>query len=63
MPNQNNNPNFNSNIQDEISLKDINGFLVESWMAILELNRLFLKRKMEEYDSLKAEIEGVEGGS
>jgi capsular polysaccharide biosynthesis protein len=35
MSDQNINPNFNSNIEDEISLKDIIDFLVESWTAIL----------------------------
>jgi capsular polysaccharide biosynthesis protein len=34
MSDQNINPNFNSNIEDEISLKDIIDFLVESWRAI-----------------------------
>jgi len=32
---QNLNPNFNSNIKDEISLKDIIDFVVESWKTIL----------------------------
>jgi capsular polysaccharide biosynthesis protein len=35
MPDQNLNPNFNSNNEDEISLKDIVDFLVESWKAII----------------------------
>jgi LPS O-antigen subunit length determinant protein (WzzB/FepE family) len=35
MSDQNIKPNFNSNIEDEISLKDIVNFLVESWMAIV----------------------------
>lgn len=35
MSDQNINPNFNSNIEDEISLKDIVDFLVESWKAIV----------------------------
>jgi capsular polysaccharide biosynthesis protein len=35
MSDQNFNPNFNSNIEDEISLKDIVDFLVESWKAII----------------------------
>jgi LPS O-antigen subunit length determinant protein (WzzB/FepE family) len=35
MSDQNFNPNFNSNIEDEISLKDIVDFLVESWKTIL----------------------------
>jgi capsular polysaccharide biosynthesis protein len=35
MSDQNINPNFNSNIEDEISLKDIVDFLVESWKAII----------------------------
>jgi capsular polysaccharide biosynthesis protein len=35
MSDQNFNPNFNSNIEDEISLKDIVDFLVESWKAIV----------------------------
>jgi LPS O-antigen subunit length determinant protein (WzzB/FepE family) len=35
MSDQNLNPNFNSNIEDEISLKDIVDFLVESWKAII----------------------------
>ncbi len=34
MSDQNINPNFNSNIEDEISLKDIVDFLVESWKTI-----------------------------
>jgi uncharacterized protein involved in exopolysaccharide biosynthesis len=34
MSDQNINPNFNSNIEDEISFKDIVDFLVESWKAI-----------------------------
>ena len=33
MSNQNSSSNFNSNIEDEISLKDIVDFLVESWKA------------------------------
>ena len=35
MSDQNFNPNLNSNIEDEISLKDIVDFLVESWKAII----------------------------
>lgn len=35
MSDQNINPNFNSNIEDEISLKDIIDFLIESWKTIL----------------------------
>ena len=35
MSDQNINPNFNKNIEDEISLKDIVDFLVESWKAIV----------------------------
>ena len=35
MLDQNINPNFNSNIEDEISLKDFIDFLVESWKAIV----------------------------
>jgi capsular polysaccharide biosynthesis protein len=35
MSDQNINPNFNSNIEDEISLKDIVDFLVDSWKAII----------------------------
>ena len=35
MSDQKINPNFNSNIEEEISLKDIVDFLVESWKAIL----------------------------
>jgi uncharacterized protein involved in exopolysaccharide biosynthesis len=35
MSDQNLNPNFNSNIEDEISLKDIIDFLIESWKAIV----------------------------
>jgi LPS O-antigen subunit length determinant protein (WzzB/FepE family) len=35
MSDQNLNPNFNSNNEDEISLKDIVDFLVESWKAII----------------------------
>jgi capsular polysaccharide biosynthesis protein len=35
MSDQNINPNFNSNIEDEISFKDIVDFLVESWKAII----------------------------
>jgi capsular polysaccharide biosynthesis protein len=35
MSNQNINPNFNSNIEDEISLKNIVDFLAESWKAII----------------------------
>ncbi len=35
MSDQNINPNFNSNIEDEISLKDIVDFLIESWKAII----------------------------
>ncbi len=35
MSDQNINPNFNSNIEDEISLNDIVDFLVESWKAIV----------------------------
>jgi LPS O-antigen subunit length determinant protein (WzzB/FepE family) len=35
MSDQNLNPNFNSNIEDEISLKDIIDFLIESWKAII----------------------------
>jgi capsular polysaccharide biosynthesis protein len=35
MSDQNINPNFNSNNEDEISLKDIVDFLVESWKAII----------------------------
>ncbi len=34
MSNQNINPHFNSNIEDEISLKDIVDFLIESWKTI-----------------------------
>jgi uncharacterized protein involved in exopolysaccharide biosynthesis len=34
MSDQNINPNFNSNIEDEISLKDIVDFLIESWKTI-----------------------------
>ncbi|MEN9916937.1 MAG: hypothetical protein RLY40_869 [Pseudomonadota bacterium] len=34
MSDQNLNPNFNSNIEDEISLKDIIDFLIESWKTI-----------------------------
>ncbi len=35
MSDQNINPNFNSNIEDEISLKEIIDFLIESWKAII----------------------------
>lgn len=35
MSNQNINPHFNSNIEDEISLKDIVDFLIESWKTII----------------------------
>ena len=35
MSDQNLNPNFNSNIEDEISLKDMVDFLIESWKAIV----------------------------
>jgi uncharacterized protein involved in exopolysaccharide biosynthesis len=35
MSDQNLNPNFNSNIEDEISLKDIIDFLIESWKTIV----------------------------
>lgn len=35
MSDQNLNPNFNSNIEDEISLKDIVDFLIESWKTIV----------------------------
>ena len=35
MSDQHINPNFNSNIEDEISLKDIVDFLIESWKAII----------------------------
>jgi LPS O-antigen subunit length determinant protein (WzzB/FepE family) len=35
MSDQNLNPNFNSNIEDEISFKDIVDFIVESWKTIL----------------------------
>jgi capsular polysaccharide biosynthesis protein len=35
MSDQNINPNLNSNIEDEISLKDIIDFLVESWKTIV----------------------------
>jgi capsular polysaccharide biosynthesis protein len=35
MSDQHINPNFNSNIEDEISLKDIVDFLAESWKAII----------------------------
>jgi len=35
MSDQNTNSNFNSNIEDEISLKDIVDFLIESWQSIL----------------------------
>jgi capsular polysaccharide biosynthesis protein len=35
MSDQNLSPNFNSNIEDEMSLKDIVDFLVESWKAII----------------------------
>ncbi len=35
MSDQNINPNFNSNIEDEISLKDIIDFVVEFWKTIL----------------------------
>ncbi len=35
MSDHNINPNFNSNFEDEISLKDIVDFLVESWKAII----------------------------
>ena len=35
MSDQNLSPNFNSNIEDEISLKDIVDFLIESWKAIV----------------------------
>jgi uncharacterized protein involved in exopolysaccharide biosynthesis len=34
MSDQNLNPNFNSNIEDEISLKDIVDFIIESWKVI-----------------------------
>jgi uncharacterized protein involved in exopolysaccharide biosynthesis len=34
MSDQNLNPNFNSNVEDEISLKDIVDFLIESWKTI-----------------------------
>jgi capsular polysaccharide biosynthesis protein len=35
MSDQNINPNFNSNVADEISLKDIVDFLIESWKTIV----------------------------
>ncbi len=35
MSDQNLNPNFNSNNEDEISVKDIIDFLIESWKAII----------------------------
>jgi hypothetical protein len=35
MSDQNINPKFNSNIEDEISLKDIVDFLIESWKVII----------------------------
>jgi uncharacterized protein involved in exopolysaccharide biosynthesis len=42
MSDQNINPNFNSNIEEEISLKDIIDFLVESWKAIFVTGALGL---------------------